>query len=104
MKKRDLNPGGSDSESWRSVSGNTDPRAMELWKMKARLNIGKEGLLRLKFNGGKLSSPRPFGKIERNGVIIPNFYKNKIMYLVHRSPTAAHMGMRRTWQRARNSF
>ena len=104
LKNRDLNPGGSDSDSWRSPSGTTDPRAIELWKMRDRLNIGKEGLLRLRFNGGKRSSLHQFGKIVRNRVIIPNSYKNKIMHLVHRSPTAAHMGMRRTWQRARNNF
>ena len=104
LRGQEINPGGAEADSWRLPSVTTDPKVKELWKLKDRLNLDKDGMLRLKFNGGKRSDLHPYGKIVRNRIIIPEAYIRKIMNLVQNSATAAHMGMRRTWQRARNNF
>ena len=101
---QNLNPGGSEADSWRIPSITTDTEVIELWKLKERLNLDRDGLLRLTFNGGKRSTGHPYGRMIRNRIIVPKTYKGKIMTLVHSSASAAHMGMRRTWQRARNNF
>ena len=103
-KRIDLNPGNADADSWRIPSFTDNPGVKELWKMKDRLILDGEGLLRLKFNGGKRTKAHPFGTKVKNRIVIPATYKDQILSLVHRSATAAHMGSRRTWQRARNNF
>ena len=62
------------------------------------------GLLQLKFNGGKRPKSQPFGGKERWRTIVPKSYKTTVLTMIHASPTAAHMGTNRTWRRARNNF
>ena len=104
LNKVDLNPGNTDAQSWRKPSLSNDPTVKELWKMKDRLLIDSEGFLRLQFNGGKRTKAHPFGVVVRNRIVVPESYTKIILHLVHKSVTAAHMGCRRTWQRARNNF
>ena len=104
VAKIDINPGGVEAGSWRRPSLSEDPRVKEMWRMRDRLMVDAEGVLRLQFNGGKRTKTQPFGVKVRNRIVIPGSYKEKILGLVHRSTTAAHMGSRRTWQRARNNF
>ena len=104
MDGTDLNPGGKDSGSWRKPSLSIDPMVKEIWRMKDRLIIDGQGLLKVKFNGGRVTEKFPFGSKVRTRIIIPEKCKKEIMGLVHSSATAAHMGMTRTWQRARNYF
>lgn len=104
VEKTDINPGGSEAESWRKPSLSEDSRVKELWRMRDRLIIDADGVLRLQFNGGKRTVAQPFGVKVRNRIVVPASYTNRILDLIHRSPTAAHMGCKRTWQRARNSF
>ena len=102
---RDLNPGNSESASWRKpslIKGNEEVAAM--WKHKDRLFVDVEGILRLRFNGGKRSTHNPYGTVERNRIIVPRDLKPEVMKLVHRSATASHMGNTRTWKRARDNF
>ena len=104
MTKIDMNPGGVDADSWRKPSFSGDVRTKELWRMRDRLIVDSDGILRLQFNGGKRTKAQPFGVKVRNRIVVPASYTEQILKLVHRSPTAAHMGSRRTWQRARNNF
>ena len=102
---RDLNPGGSESTSWRKpslVSGDKDIDAM--WRNRDRLFVDSEGVLRLRFNGGRRNDKHPFGTVQRNRIIVPKSLRNEVMVLVHRSSTAAHMGNTRSWKRARDNF
>ena len=100
----DLNPGRSDSDNWRTPSGSNDPSVKQLWKYRERLLIDREGILRLAFHGGRRSGDHPFGRNEKNRIVIPKTLGKKIMSLVHNSATGAHMGSSRTWVRARNNF
>ena len=100
----DINPGGSEASSWRKPSLSGNPKVKELWRMRERLTLDADGMLRLQFNGGKKSTSHPYGVKVRNRIVVPEAYKEKILVLVHRSATAAHMGSKRTWQRARNNF
>lgn len=104
VENTDINPGGSEAESWRKPSLSEDNRVKELWRLRDRLIIDADGVLRLQFNGGKRTMTQPYGVKVRNRIIVPQSYTDRILVLVHRSPTAAHMGSKRTWQRARNSF
>jgi hypothetical protein len=99
-----LNPGGSGSENWRLPSISADVQFQKLWALKERLIVDETGLLRLRFNGGRRTRANPFGVKEMVRVVVPESYKTKILHLVHISTTAAHMGMIRTWSRARNNF
>ena len=104
LKGTDLNPGKSESESWRRPSQSNDEEVKAMWKHRDRIFIDSEGILRLRFNGGKKRDSNPFGTVEKNRIIVPKSYRDKIMNLVHRSATAAHMGNTRTWKRARDNF
>ena len=100
----DLNPGGSNSDNWRKRNFSSKGEVKELWKHKDRLYIDGEGILRLRFNGGRVNEANPFGVIEKNRIVVPESYRSEIMKFVHRSATAGHMGNNRTWRRARNNF
>ena len=100
----DMNPGGSNSDNWRKRSFSSKGEVKELWKHKDRLYIDGEGILRLRFNGGRVNEANPFGVMEKNRIVLPESYRSEIMKLVHRSATAGHMGNNRTWRRARNNF
>ena len=86
-----LNPGGSNSDNWRKRSFSSKGEVNEMWKHKDRLYIG-EGILRLRFNGGRVNEANPFGVMEKNRIVVPESYRSEIMKLVHRSATAGHMG------------
>ena len=100
----DLNPGGSESANWRKPSGSNDETLLSIWKLRERLVIDKDGLLKVSFNGGRRTRNQPFGSKQRLRTIVPRSYKDKVLKLIHSSPTAAHMGIQRTWTRARNNF
>ena len=100
----DLNPGGKEAATWRKPSMSDNHMVKEMWKMRDRLMVDAQGILRVTFNGGKRTKSHPFGIKVHNRIIIPESYKEKIMALVHKSATAAHMGITRTWIRARNCF
>ena len=100
----DPNMGGSSSKDWRKPSLPEDREAQNIWSMKERLKIDDNGLLRLKFNGGRRTKENPLGCKERWRIIVPQSYKETVLEMVHASPTAAHMGTNRTWTRARNNF
>ena len=105
QKRQDLNPGGSSSASWRKPSlVDEDGEIAILWRHRDRLVIDSEGMLRLQFNGGKKNKDNPFGMKSKNRLVVPRSLREKILELVHRSATAAHMGMNRTWKRARDNF
>ena len=89
---KDLNPGGSNSDNWRKRSLSSKGEVKELWKHKARLYIDGEGILRLRFNGGRVNEENPFGVMEKNRIVVPESYRSEIMTLVHRSATTGHMG------------
>ena len=102
---RDLNPGGSESDSWRKpsfISGDKELEAM--WRHRDRLFVDKEGILRLSFNGGRRTQEHPYGTIQKNRVVVPETLRVDVLKLVHRSPTAAHMGNTRSWKRMRDNF
>ena len=101
LKGTDLNPGNSESDSWRRPSESNDEEVKAMWKRRDRIFIDSEGILRLWFNGGKKRDSNPFGTVEKNRIIVP---RGKIMNLVHRSATAAHMWNTRTWKRAGDNF
>ena len=100
----ELNPGSSNSDNWRKRSFSSKGEVKELWKHKDRLYIDGEGILRLRFNGGRVNEANPFGVMEKNRIVVPESYRSEIMKLVHRSATAGHMGNNKTWRRARNNF
>ena len=66
--------------------------------------MDSEGLLRLRFNGGRRNIENPFGTVQRNRLVVPKTLRLEIVALVHRSATAAHMGNTRSWKRARDNF
>ena len=100
----DLNPGGSDSADWRRPSSSNDKTLLLIWRMKDRLVIDDDGLLKVRFNGGRKTRKDPFGSRQQLRTIVPRSYKDKVLCLLHSSSTAAHMGIQRTWKRARNNF
>ena len=102
--RTDLNPGGSDSDDWRKPSISNNKTLLSIWKMRERLVIDEDGLLKVRFNGGRRTKQQPFGTKEQLRTIVPRSYKDTVLSLVHSSPTAAHMGTQRTWLRARNNF
>ena len=89
---KDLNPGGSNSNNWRKRSLSSKGEVKELWKHKDRLYIDGEGILRLRFNGGRVNEENPFGIMEKNRIVVPESYRSEIMKLVHRSAKTGHMG------------
>ena len=89
---KDLNPGGSNSDNWRKRSLSSKGEVKELWKHKDRLYIGGEGILRLRFNRGRVNEENPFGVMEKNRIVVPESYRSEIMKLVHRNATTGHMG------------
>ena len=97
LKGTDLNPGNSESDSWRRPSESNDKEVKAMWKRRDRIFIDSEGILKLWFNGGKKRDSNPFGTVEKNRIIVP---RGNIMNLVHRSATAAHMWNIRAWKRA----
>ena len=89
---KDLKPGGSNSDNWMKRSLSSKGEVKELWKHKDRLYIDGEGILRLRFNGGRVNEKNPFGVMEKNRIVVPESYRSEIMKLVHRSATTGHMG------------
>ena len=69
-----------------------------------RMFLDDEGILRVKYNGGKITKKYPFGKREMNRVVFPKSLCEEACTVCHDSPLAGHMGIRRTWQRVRDTF
>ena len=76
----------------------------QIMKNKDRLFTDSEGIIRLRFNGGRRSVAFPMGKTCRNRVVVPDEMKTRCLQLVHDGPLAGHMGENRTWLRLRNCF
>lgn len=101
---RDLNIGNSDSSNWRIPSSAATLEVKNIWKYRDRLFMDADHILRIKFNGGRRNESHPFGVTEKNRIVVPVSCKDMILKLVHCSASAAHMGVNRTWTRARNNF
>ena len=43
----------------------------DIWRYRDRLLIDDEGVLRMKFNGGRKTADCPFGVSTRNRIVIP---------------------------------
>ena len=92
----DLNPGRSDSDNWRLQSTDLDGTTAEIWKHKDRLFVDKDGILRIKWNGGRKNQINPNGVKVMERIIVPESCKDMVLKLVHASESAAHMGVDRT--------
>ena len=57
VAKIDMNPGGVEADSWRKPSFSGDVRIKEMWRMRDRLIVDSDGILRLQFNGGSEQRP-----------------------------------------------
>ena len=69
-----------------------------------RMVIDNEGLLRIKYSGGRRTRKRPWGVKELYRVVVPESCQKSILYLVHDSPGGGHMGYKRTLKRCREIF
>ena len=69
-----------------------------------RMYIDDEGILRVKFDGGRRTRNCPTGTNHSSRIVLPEKLIPKALYLLHDSPLAGHMGQRRTWKRARDAF
>ena len=72
--------------------------------VKERMFLDGKGVLRVKFNKGRATKTHPFGRTEINRVVVPKGDKDRACRICHDAPLAGHMGIRRTWQRVRDSF
>ena len=100
----DLNPGRSNSDNWRVESMTVDNTTADIWKHKSRLFVDDDNILRIKWNGGRRNNANPNGVKVMNRIIVPESCKNMVLKHLHSSASAAHMGIDRTWMRARNNF
>ena len=87
-----------------SLSPNQKEEIKQILKNKERLFVDSEGTLRLRFNGGKKSIEFPFGKKQKNRIVVPLEMRTGVLQLSHDSPMAGHMGVNRTWQKVRDNF
>ena len=69
-----------------------------------RFYVDGRGILRLRFNGGRRSAAVPAGVRVRNRIVVPCRMRAKILKSTHEGPMAGHMGQKRTWTRARNTY
>ena len=81
------------------------PEGKTMMEKQDRLFIDpKDGLLKLRYNGGRKTVQKPFGVRESNRVVVPLSWRKQILRLVHDGPLAGHMGVDRTWSRLRDWF
>ena len=73
-------------------------------KVKDRMFLDSKGILRVQFNKGRTSRKHPFGRNEISRVVVPLGRTKEACKICHDAPLAGHMGIRRSWQRARDSF
>ena len=66
--------------------------------------VDSQGLLRVIHAEGKKEVKTVWGNSERYKVVVPVSLRKKVIEFVHNSPTAGHMGVRRTYKRCRDSF
>ena len=90
--------------NWRTGEREGQQEAKQILAKRDRLFIDDEGILRIRFNGGRRSTLHPWGAKQFNRIIVPRRLQSHVMALVHDSPLAGHMGCLRTWQRLRNGF
>ena len=102
--KNDLLPEWRRSSPENRVTVDQRREANEVLKRKDRLFVDAQGILRLKFNGGKRSAKFPFGKNMKNRIVVPQKMRDVVLKLSHDSPMAGHMGIERTWQKMRDNF
>ena len=60
--------------------------------------------MRVAFNKGMKSQRYPFGRMENSRVVIPRNHSLETLKVCHDGPLAGHMGFKRTWKRAQDSF
>ena len=70
----------------------------------SRMYLDAEGLLRVKYNGGRKTVQHPHGKREMRRVVFPKALHDQACRLCHDTPLAGHMGIKRTWRRVRDAF
>ena len=71
---------------------------------KDRLYVDNQGILKLRFNGGRSTPEYWFGKRQIDRLVVPEVSRTAVMKLNHDAPIAGHMGAIRSWQRIRNCF
>lgn len=76
----------------------------ELSPFQTRLRVSDGGVLCYVVGGGRRSKESPFGSKETWVPVIPAPLRAHALQLVHDAPLSGHMGERRTWERARDSF
>ena len=69
-----------------------------------RMYMDDEGILRVKFDGGRRTRNSPTGTNHSSRIVLPEKLIPEALHLLHDSPLAGHMGQRRTWKRARDAF
>ena len=97
--------GGTDgvNGNWRDEIPTEEGKKM--MEKQSRLFIDPaDGLLKLRYNGGRRTGQKPFGVRESNRVVVPLCWRKQILRLVHDGPLAGHMGVDRTWSRLRDWF
>jgi transposase InsO family protein len=72
--------------------------------MVERMMLDSDGLLRVKYSGGRRTSVKPWGVKEIYRIVVPKAMVKPVLYLVHDSPAGGHMGFRRTYKRCREVF
>ena len=90
--------GGTDgvNGNWRDEIPTEEGKKM--MEKQSRLFIDPaDGLLKLRYNGGRRTGQKPFGVRESNRVVVPLCWRKQILRLVHDGPLAGHMGVDRTW-------
>ena len=85
-------------ENWKEIPVKERPHVHD------RMFVDEGGILRVLYNGGRKTKKNPCGVREKYRVVFPKSKKNVALALCHNAPLAGHMGIRRTWKRAVETF
>ena len=93
-------------ETWvKAVGSNWDGfKVQDRPQAHDRMILDDDGLLRVRYNGGRKTKKNPFGVRVRFRLVVPKTEQRKAMALCHDTPLAGHMGIKRTWKRAVETF
>ena len=69
-----------------------------------RMAVGGDGILRIKYCGGRRTTKKPWGVKESYRVVIPKNKVKDVLQFIHDSPSGGHMGILRTFRRGRELF
>ena len=73
-------------------------------KVVSRMSLGGDGILRIKYCGGRRTTTKPWGVKETYRVVIPKGKVEDVLQFIHDSPSGGHMGVLRTYRRGRELF